>query len=35
LPQAAILRYEDDIDSSLGDAGFCCLPYMGQEASIA
>jgi phosphoglycerate dehydrogenase-like enzyme len=35
LPQAAILRYEDNDHPSLGDVEFYCLPYMGDGASIA
>ena len=35
LPQAAIFRYEDDDHSGLGEVEFYCMPYMGDEASIA
>jgi phosphoglycerate dehydrogenase-like enzyme len=35
LPQAAIFRYEDDDRGGLGEVEFYCMPYMGDEASIA
>jgi len=35
LPRAAIFRYEDDDYSGLGEVEFYCMPYMGDEASVA
>src|SRR5256885_2223529 len=35
LPQAAILRYEHNDHSGLGDVDFYCLPYMGDGPSVA
>jgi len=35
LPQAAILRYEENGHSGLDGVEFYCLPYMGDGASIA
>jgi phosphoglycerate dehydrogenase-like enzyme len=35
VPQATILRYEDSDPGGLGDVEFYCLPYMGDEASVA
>jgi len=35
LPRAAIVRYEDNDDSGLGEVEFYCMPYMGDDASVA
>ncbi len=35
LPEAAVFRYGETGPASLGDVTFYCLPYMGDQASIA
>ena len=35
LPRAAIVRYEDNDDSGLGEVEFYCMPYMGDDVSVA
>jgi len=35
LPRAAIVRYEDNDHTGLADAEFYCMPYMGDDASVA